>query len=162
MQTQPEASSQRPLLSASLPGVGDAAGPALKLLSTGGEGAPAEFTGILPAQGQPKERWLLFWDEEGKGLPPGSGTQEQSLKAPQSRRLVLAYSSPGSPHDPTQKNIRQDNDSVPALHTHMAGTISLCSVPALHTPMAGTISLCSVPALHTHTAGTSLCRLQAH
>lgn len=101
----------------------------------------------LVCQGQPKERWLLFWDEEGKGLPPGSGTQEQSLKAPQSRKPVLAYSSPGSPHDPTQKNKRQqDNDSVPALHTHTAGTISLCSVSALH----------------THTAGTSLCSLQAH
>lgn len=40
-----------PLVSASLPGIGDAAGPALKLVSsTGGEGAPAEFTGTLSAR----------------------------------------------------------------------------------------------------------------
>lgn len=135
-----------PLVSASLPGFRDAAGPALKLVSTGGEGAPAEFTGTLPAQGQPKERWLLFWDEEGKGLPPGSGTQEQSLKAPQSRRLVLAYSFPGSPYDPTQKNKKQqDNHSVPACTL----TWLECSHPAHSHSWHHQSLQCSCPA-HSH------------
>lgn len=80
MQTQPEASSQRPLLSASLPGVGDAAGPALKLLSTGGEGAPAEFTGILPAQGQPMENGYCFGMKKGRVCHQGLALRSKVSK----------------------------------------------------------------------------------